>query len=402
VKGKNGTVFLGLNILDLVLLVAVALYALSGWRKSFVVSLGGVIGVVAGAAAAFFAVPLVSTWIPHPGWRVAGLVASFIVLLTLGHGAGEALAATVRGWLDRPRPRWWGRLGGGLVHVGVAMIAIAALSFTFSPLGLPSVSSQIAGSKVVGIARTFTPPAAQRALGEARSAVGGVDLPSLLVPLAPTQDVEVPTQEADDDDVDEVRDSVARVTGTAVACGVNQTGSSFVVADDRVITNAHVVQGVDKPVVETSDGRALTGKVVSFDPVRDVAVIAVDGLDLPDLSLGTGMRVGDQGVFMGYPGGGPFSAQPAAVQSLHGVSVPDIYGGPESTLNVYQLAADVEHGNSGGPLLDSAGRVQGLVFAKAADQQDVGYALSTREFKSVADRAERMQTPVDTGQCQVD
>ncbi|MGO3153155.1 MAG: trypsin-like peptidase domain-containing protein, partial [Galactobacter sp.] len=199
----------------------------------------------------------------------------------------------------------------------------------------------------------------------------------------------------------ESRDSVARVTGTAVACGVNQTGSSFVVAEDRVVTNAHVVQGVEKPVIETEDGRALTGKVVSFDPVRDVAVIAVDGLDLPALPMGRGMAVGDTGVFMGYPGGGPFSSLPAAVQSLHGVSVPDIYGESESTLEVYQLAADVEQGNSGGPLLDASGRVQGLVFARAADKKDVGYALSTHEFKRVADRAESLESAVDTGQCQV-
>ncbi|MGO1319985.1 MAG: MarP family serine protease [Galactobacter sp.] len=393
--------FLGLNILDFVLLVVVVLYGFSGWRKSFVVSLGGVIGMVAGTVTAFFAVPLVSIWIPNPGWRIAGLVAAFVVLMTLGHGAGEALASTIRGWLDRPRPRWWGRAAGAMVHAGMSLVAIAALSFTFTPLGLPTISSQIAESKIVSMARTLTPPGAQRILGEARSIVGGVDLPSLLVPLAPVDDVAVPTEEAKGQQIDDSRGSVARVTGTAVACGVNQTGSSFVVADDRVITNAHVVQGVEKPVVETEDGRALTGKVVSFDPVRDVAVIAVDGLDLPSLPVGHGMAVGDTGVFMGYPGGGPFASLPAAVQSLHSVNVPDIYGESESLLEVYQLAADVEQGNSGGPLLDSAGRVQGLVFAKAADKQDVGYALSAQEFSGVADRAENLDSAVDTGKCQV-
>jgi S1-C subfamily serine protease len=341
-------------------------------------------------------------WIPHPGWRVAGLIAAFIVLLTLGHGIGEALAATIRGWLDRPRPRWWGRLGGAAVHVAVAMLAIAVLSFTFSPLGLPSLSSQIAQSKMVAMSRTLTPPGAQRALGEARSIVAGADLPSLLVPLAPTEDVKVPKKQTNSDDLDEVRDSVARVTGTAAACGVNQTGSSFVVAPDRVITNAHVVQGVVKPVVETEDGRALTGKVVSFDPVHDVAVIAVDGLDLPELHLGRGMGLGQTGVFMGYPGGGPFSSQAAAVQSLHSVMVPDIYGDTESRLKVYQLAADVEQGNSGGPLLDDSGTVQGLIFAKAADKKNVGYALSTSEFKQVATHAEELTSRVDTGQCHID
>lgn len=394
---------LGLDLLDLILLVIVIIYAVMGWRKSFLVSLGGVLGFVAGGAAAFFAVPLVSSWIPDPGWRIAGVVASFIALLAVGHGVGEAIAATIRGWLDRPRPRWWGRLGGAGVHLFVTAILISALAATFSPLGLPSLSSQIAGSKVVAAARLLTPPSTQRALGSARNFVAGSDLPQLLVPLAPTEDVEVPKHKetATGDDLDDAQASVARVTGTAVACGVNQTGSSFVVAPDRVMTNAHVVQGVTEPVVETQDGRALTGKVVSFDPDRDIAVLAVDDLDLPDLDLGRGMAAGQDGVFMGYPGGGPFSVQPAAVQSLHNVQIPDIYDQGVSDLEVYQLAANVQQGNSGGPLLDSSGDVQGLVFAKAADEADVGYALSSGEISAAAKTAGAKSEPVDTGKCQV-
>jgi S1-C subfamily serine protease len=62
----------------------------------------------------------------------------------------------------------------------------------------------------------------------------------------------------------------------------------------------------------------------------------------------------------------------------------------------------VEQGNSGGPLLDDSGTVQGLIFAKAADKKNVGYALSTSEFKQVATHAEELTSRVDTGQCHID
>lgn len=391
--------FLGLSMLDWVLIVALLVFAVAGWRKSFLVALGGILGFLAGAAASFFAIPLVSAWIPDPTWRVIGLIVAFVVFLAMGHGLGEAVASQVRSWLDMPRPRWWGRAGGAAVNLVAAGLAISALAFTFSTLGLPLLSTQIATSKVITTARAMTPPAVERALGEARTLVAGMPLPELLAPLAPAHDVEVPREDLGSPELTAARDSVARITGTATACGVNQTGTSFVIAPDRVLTNAHVVEGVDTPVVETADGRALTGRVVSFDPVRDVAVVAVDGLELPSLRLGKELSVGSKAVFMGFPAGGPFSAGPAAVQSVHAVNVPNIYGADPAPLSIYQLAANVQQGNSGGPLLTQDGRVAGMVFAKAKSQADIGYALSLEEISPAVKAAPSLNDAVSTGSC---
>lgn len=389
----------GLDVLDWVLLVLVVLFVLSGWRKSFIVALGGIVGVLAGAAAAFFAVPLVSAWVHQDTWRMIALVLVFVVLLATGHGLGEALAAKIRGWMDMPRPRWWGRLAGAAIHLGAAAFVIAALAFTFSTLGLPALSQQIADSRIVAASRSITPAPVERALGQARSLVAGVPLPELLTPPAADQDVQVPEQPLSDPDIEAARASVARITGTAAECGVNQTGTSFVIAPDRVITNAHVVAGVDRPVVETADGRALTGRVVSFDPVKDVAVVAVDGLDLPSLPLGDDLAAGAEAEFMGFPAGGPFTSLPAAVQSVRTVGVPDIYGEHTTALRIYQLAADVQQGNSGGPLLDTEGEVTGMVFAKAKDQNDVGYALTLDELRGAARQASGATATVSSGAC---
>jgi len=392
-------VFLGLDLVDWALLVALFLFGVAGWRKSFLVALGGVLGFLAGAAASFFAIPLVSAWVPDPTWRVVGLAVAFVAFLALGHWLGEAVAGKVRGWLDMPRPRWWGRAGGAAVNIVAAGFAISALAFTFSTLGLPGLSAQIASSKVVTGARQLTPDPVERALGEARSLVAGMPLPEILAPLVPADDVAVPHDELHSDALTSARASVARITGTAAACGVNQTGTAFVVDKDRLLTNAHVVQGVEQPVVETSDGRALTGRVVSFDPVRDVAVVAVDGLDLPALRLGGALGTGDEAVFMGFPAGGPFTAAPAAVQSLHTARVPNIYGADPAPLQIYQLAADVQQGNSGGPLLNADGSVSGMVFAKAKTDADVGYALGPEEIAPAARVAEGLTDAISTGSC---
>lgn len=391
--------FLGLDVLDWVLLVALVLFALAGWRKSFLMALGGILGFLGGAAASFFAIPLVSGWIPDPTWRVIGLIVTFVVFLVLGHAAGEMIASAVRGWLDMPRPRWFGRLGGALVNLVAAVAAISALAFTFSSLGLPLLSAQIADSKVVSTARAVTPPGVERALGEARTLVAGMPLPELLAPLVHSDDITVPKERLENPVLDQARQSVLRITGTAAACGVNQTGSSFVVGPDRVLTNAHVVEGVDQPVVEAADGRALTGTVVAFDPVRDIAVVAVEGLDLPSLPLGPALNNGAKAVFMGFPAGGPFSSQPAAVQSRHRVNVPNIYGADSSELEILQLAANVQQGNSGGPVLTSDGKVAGMIFAKAKSEEKVGYALSVAEIRPFVARASGLSEPVSTGSC---
>ncbi|WP_233555837.1 MarP family serine protease [Galactobacter caseinivorans] len=391
--------FFGLELMDWVLIVALLLFAVAGWRKSFLTALGGVLGFLAGAAASFFAIPLVFSWIPDPNWRVLGLIVTFIAFLALGHGLGEALATAVRGWLDMPRPRWFGRSGGALVNLAAAGLAISALAFTFATLGLPFLSTQIASSKVITTARALTPPAVERALGEARTLVAGMPLPELLAPVVPPGDVVVPQEELDNPELQRARQSVLRITGTATACGVNQTGSAFVVAPDRILTNAHVVEGVEQPVVDVEDGRALTGKVVAFDPVHDVAVVAVDGLNLEPLALGPELSSGDEGVFMGFPAGGPFSSQPAAVQSRHQVNVPNIYGADPGALEILQLAANVQQGNSGGPLLTSNGKVAGMIFAKAKSEDKVGYALSRDEIRPFINQASSLTQPVSTGTC---
>ena len=195
--------------------------------------------------------------------------------------------------------------------------------------------------------------------------------------------------------------SVMKISGTAFQCGQNQTGTGFVVSPGRVLTNAHVVAGVSMPIVQTQTQGALPAKVVYFDAVKDLAVLAVDSLDATPLPTAATVPGNTAAAFAGYPLGGPLQVRPATVLSSGPMLVPDITGGAKSLLDVYQLAGNVQSGNSGGPLLDKDGHVVGVVFAKATSNEQVGFALTMAEAAPVIAAAPSLSNAVGAGACKV-
>ena len=391
--------FYGISGLDILLAVSLVTFFVSGLRKGFFVTLGGIAGLLAGGVATFFAIPLVSGWVPETGWRLFWVVTTAVVLMLMGQGIGVAIGARIRLGLNFQVLRSFDRLLGGIANAAVAALVVSAIAFSAATMGVPVLSQAIASSGVIRSIRTWTPDPVAALMAQARSTVMGQTIPELLEPFAPTDRDVAPEAAPDSAALESAGDSVVKITGTAFACGVNQTGTGFAAADNRVVTNAHVVSGISEPVVNTRDGRALPARVVYFDSVADLAVLAVDELELNPIPVGEDLSTGDTGAFLGYPAGGPFSSQGATVQSLREVMVHNIYGADPSPLEIYQLGADVEQGNSGGPLLDADGGLSGVVFAKAKGDLDVGYALSLTEVEPVVDGAAGYIDTVSTGAC---
>ncbi|MBD7995710.1 MarP family serine protease [Arthrobacter sp. Sa2CUA1] len=389
---------LGLTVLDIILLLALLFYLLSGLRNGLAVTLGGIVGFVAGAAAAFFAIPLVSGWVPDEGWRLAAVIATAVVLVLVGHAAGAALGAGVRRWFNFPPLRALDRILGGALNVLVAALVMSMLAFSIGTLGMPFLSQQIASSRVLTTIEALTPTPVKTWTAQVRSFTLAEGLPRIFDGAVP-EAAEIPSEGISSEALTAASGSVLKITGTAFQCGQNQTGSGFVIAEDRVVTNAHVVAGVSEPVVQVPGKGVRPGQVVHFDPARDLAVIAVQNLDADPLRLGEELPTGTTAAFAGYPAGGPFRLQPAKVQSLGDVSVRSIYGTSPSILEVYTVAANVQQGNSGGPLLDIDGRVAGVVFAKTTGDQPIGYALSLAELAPIAEAAPDYLSPVSPGEC---
>jgi S1-C subfamily serine protease len=194
--------------------------------------------------------------------------------------------------------------------------------------------------------------------------------------------------------------SVIKVLGTAPSCSRRIEGSGFVYAKERVMTNAHVVAGTERVEVETKSGR-LAGTVVVYDPRRDLAVINVPGLRAPVMPfVEKPAATGANAIVLGYPLDGPYDAQSARVRDVSKITGPDIYdSGQEVTREIYTIRALVRSGNSGGPLVAPNGRVLGVIFAAAADNRNVGFAVTANEAAGVAQRGTERTRGVRTGDC---
>jgi len=154
---------------------------------------------------------------------------------------------------------------------------------------------------------------------------------------------------------------VVKVTGTA--CGLGVEGSGWVAARDVIVTNAHVVAGESDTTVQAQGGPSLHATVVDFDSHDDVAVLRVPGLGVRPLTLAPNPATGTAVAILGYPLDGPFDAQPGRIGQTEVANTDDAYGNGPVQRNIEALRGLVRPGNSGGPLVDATGHVDGTVFA---------------------------------------
>jgi S1-C subfamily serine protease len=190
------------------------------------------------------------------------------------------------------------------------------------------------------------------------------------------------------------------IEGTANSCSRRLDGSGFVVSPQHVLTNAHVVAGVAHPNVRVGGrGPRLRARVVVFDSRRDLAVLYVPDLRAKALSFDDSGSRGDSGVVAGFPQGGPFQLDPARIRDTIEARGPDIYQRSQVTRQVFSLYADVQPGNSGGPLLTPDGEVYGVVFAKSLDDPRTGYALTADEVAPVVTAGRARTSETSTHSC---
>lgn len=399
-KGAGAAVF-GFSWLDVVLILWLLWQLIYGLNVGLVVALGGIAGFVAGAVGAFFAAPFVNQFAPSPGWRTTMVIAATVLLIAMGHAIGMRLGRLIgRGVRSEPI-KAVNRIMGGVLNVAVSALVITMLAFGVSNLGIPMVSKQLSDSQVLSKIDAWTPDPVKAAVAQIRSLVLEEGIPALLDPEGPNVEVAAPNADTNTDAWNTAAKSVMKISGTAFQCGQNQTGTGFVISPGRVLTNAHVVAGVPNPVVATQTQGALPARVVFFDPAKDLAILAVDSLDATPLPTAPTVGEGTPAAFAGYPLGGPLQLRPATVRTSGPMMVPETSGGASSLLDVYQLAGNVQSGNSGGPLLDAAGNVVGVIFAKATTAANVGFALTMEEAGPVISAAPHLNTEVPSGACKV-
>jgi S1-C subfamily serine protease len=391
-----------MDALDVVLIVVCLGFGLSGYRQGLVIGVLSFVGFLGGGAlGAKYAGSL------HSDLHVSGDPALFGLVIVVGFAVlGQILATFVGSMLRREltwRPlRTLDSVAGAAVSVVsvllVAWIVGTALAHA-SPTG---VSRQVRHSAVLRDVDRLMPTEARTWFGSFRRLLDRDGLPEVFSGIGPESvpPVAPPNPRlAHSQAVRRAQPEVVKITGTAPSCSRQIEGSGFEYAPDHVMTNAHVVAGVSAPTVQTVGGRTLRGRVVLYDPERDVAVLFVPGLGGKPLSLAGPIGRGASAVVVGYPEDGPFTAVPARVRTVENARGPDIYQNREVTRQIYALYAVVHPGNSGGPLLTPRGRVAGVVFAAAVDGGHTGYALTSSEVGSDAHRGAAATGSVSTQGC---
>jgi S1-C subfamily serine protease len=197
-----------------------------------------------------------------------------------------------------------------------------------------------------------------------------------------------------DRDVRAARPSVVKVQGTA--CGLAVEGSGWVAAPGLVVTNAHVVAGQDDTTVEPDGGAAHDTEPVAFDPHNDLAVLRASTLGARALRQSFRTEVGAPVAILGYPEDGPYTATPGRLGPTQTVISEDAYGQGPVRRRMTALRGAIRSGNSGGPAVDSSGRVVATVFAGTLSRPRGGFGVPPG---IVADVLREVDGPVDTGPC---
>ena len=389
-----------MNVLDWFLVVLVVCYALSGYWQGFITGAFATAGLLLGGAVGVWAAPKILGNAEPSVWVSLGALFIVILAASLGQGVLQYAGSRVRDTIHWRPARFLDAVGGAALSAAAVLLVAWALGVAVSGARIAGITQAVRGSAVLHKVDGILPDQARSALQDFDNVVGTSFFPRYLEPFSPERIVQVgpgPARLRTDPDVVRAERSVLKVRGSN-SCGRGIEGSGFVIGTGYLMTNAHVVAGVARPQVLV-DGQPENGTVVLYDPEIDVAVISFASSDLAALPFSTGAQAGDGVAILGYPEDGPFDIEPGRIRAQQRLRSPDIYGNGTVIRDVFSLRGLVRPGNSGGPIVDSNGDVDGVVFAASVTDRDTGYALAASQVKAIAAAAVGRVSPVSTGGC---
>ena len=387
-----------MNIVDL-LIIAIAIASLSrGYSIGFVRQLGSTIGFIVGLFLGSWISSAITSHVADESGQA--LISLLIVLLAgfLCMTLGELASIRLKERLTRVNilHQADGTLGSAMA-VTTLLFAfwLTASIFVLGPSN--NVQQAVKSSAIFSTINAHLPPATSL-LSSLNKLINPNEFPEVFRGREPNPGTtNIPSLSTFNTVIANSRESVVKVQG--VGCGGIVEGTGFVVRADRIATNAHVIAGVDSPKVIDANGIHNT-RVLWFDPDLDLAVLQVSDLAGKPLSINTSEQPGGTSVVvMGYPGGGDFNAQAAAVIDRFQAYGRNIYNEGNTVRDVYSLRAHVIPGNSGGPVIAEDGSVVAIVFATSTTYNSIGYALTGQQIAGELATAEQSTTVHSTGSC---
>lgn len=354
-----------------VCIVAFAIFALlrgaeTGLVRQIAVLAGTILGVIIGSviANAFHTSPLTS-------------LALVVVSVGFLSGIGESLGTKLAHAIIKMKLAVFNHIAGAATGL-VSCLLIVWLGASFaSAIPSPQLQSDIRDSSITAWLDDSLPPASH-VIGWLDRSLAQTNLPAIIQqvepPKAPNTTGTLPQSSEFSRVLALYKHSVVEIEGRT--CGGIGVGSGFIADKNIVITNAHVVAGMRNPYITDSNGRH-RAVVIGFNDDLDIAILRTDSLAGTPIPLHSDIvTAGTPAIAIGYPGGGPQKASPAIIIDQFTATGRDIYDESASTRDLYSLQADIQQGNSGGPLLDTSGRVIAVIFAKSTTYEQVGYAIT--------------------------
>lgn len=393
-----------MNWIDVVILASIAFALISGFRRGAVMQAFGwggfLVGLIIGAALAPIIVRALD---PKTAYGKAGLsLGIFLGIAFLIEGLIAAVGLRMRKKITNPGARHADAAMGAIVAVFFSLATAWFLGIQLSRGPSPELAKAIKQSKILRAADAVAPrpPGWLASIGRFLDRTGFPDVFAQLNPSLAPGVAEPPPGVARDPEIVAAADVTYKIESRG--CGGVVDGSGFPLDGHYVATAAHVVAGTRSHRVIEHDGKSRAAVVVYIDANKDIAVLYLRDTLPESLELEvTIARRGSLGAAIGYPGGGKLTTSPAAVRTQTDAVGRDIYSQKLVTRSVYVLRTKVKQGNSGGPYVDTDGRVRGLVFAASASNPSEAYALAGNEV-SRAYRAGRGKTrAVPTGSCAI-
>ena len=392
-------------MLDLILIVIVAAFAVSGYRQGFIVGVLSFLGFVGGALLGAEFGPAISRALV--GGQTQQDIVAVVLLVSfavIGQFIASSIGAAMRSTVTWRSATAVDSVGGSVVSMVSVLLIAWVVGSVLNGSPFPVVDQQVNNSLALQTLDKFMPTPAKTMFSDFRRLLAenstyaqvfsGIGAERILAIPAPDPNV------LNSAGFRAAADRVVRVQGIAPSCQRQIEGSGFVISPNHIMTNAHVVAGVTQHQTVTAGNRTLDATVVFYDPQVDVAVLYVPGLNLSPLRFTGQANPGDNAVVAGYPlDATRLHAAPARIGGIQNAQGPNIYQTSTVTRQIYEIRAVVESGNSGGPLLSSDGTVYGVVFAAAVGVNDTGFALTAAQVHADAQAGEHSTSAVSTMGC---
>jgi S1-C subfamily serine protease len=384
-----------LTRIDWLIVAFTVVMATIGWRQGFV---AGAFALAGFAGGAFLGSRLGPSLLPDGSSSPYAPLVSLVAAVTGGSilaGLLETAGFLVRRSVPIPGLRVFDGALGAVLSAAIALgLAWLGGAVALQTPGARELRSDIQRSEILSRLNSVLPPSGPILNALARfDPFPHIDGPDADVPAPNAAIARVPAVKA-------AAPSVVRILGTA--CGLGVEGSGWVAGDGLVVTNAHVVAGEDDTVVQREgEGPKLDAVPVAFDATNDIAILRVSELHgVPPLTLASDPQVGSQAAVLGFPEDGPYRVRAARLGQTRAVVSQDAYGNGPVTRQMTTFRGTVQPGNSGGPMVDTAGHVVTTVFARSTGTSPRGgygvpNSIVGRRLADVGAGA----APVSTGPC---